>query len=158
MNVRQYPENEQYVPADYVAKVYSQVFDAGTWEDTQYDVFVVSNSTVSDFSFNSDGAKVSFKTGGELRTTGFCNVTIPKNLIYSENTWTVIADGTSLTPTVNEKENYTALHFTYSHDTQIIQIIGTDAIPEFPSWTILPFFVVVTLIMLFVRIKIQRKD
>jgi hypothetical protein len=137
--------NEQYIPADDAAKFYSQIFDAGTWEDTQYDVFVVSNSTVSDFSFNSDGARVRFKIEGEPGTMGFCNVTIPKNLLYAENTWTVLVDGISVTPTVNEEENYTNLHFTYNHSTKTVEIIGTDAIPEFPSWT--PLIVTLTAVL-----------
>ena len=158
LNVRQYDENEQYIPADYIAKFYSQIFDAGTWEDTQYDVYIVSNSTVSNFSFNSDGARVSFKIEGEPETMGFCNVTIPKNLLYAENTWTVLVDGISVTPTVNEKENYTNLHFTYRHSTKTVEIIGTDAIPEFPSWTpTLLVLVVLAVAVAMYKRKLSRK-
>jgi len=150
--------NEQYIPADYAAKFYSQIFDAGTWEDTQYDVYVVSNSTVSDFSFNSDGARVSFKIEGEPGTMGFCNVTIPKNLLYAENTWTVLVDGISVTPTVNEEENYTNLHFTYNHSTKTVEIIGTDAIPEFPSLTpLLVMIVTILVIAVIYRRKLQNR-
>jgi N-acetylneuraminic acid mutarotase len=148
--------NEQYIPADYVAKFYSQSFDAGTWEDTRYDVFVVSNSTVSDFSFNHENTLIRFDVEGEEGTIGFCNVTIPKNLLDAENTWAVLVDGTSVTPTVNKKENYTNLHFTYSHSTKTVEIIGTDAIPEFPSWTILPLLIVATLVGVIIRNKIIK--
>ncbi|WGM90308.1 MAG: kelch repeat-containing protein [Candidatus Bathyarchaeum tardum] len=148
--------NEQYTPAGHVPEFYSQVFDAGTWEDTQYTVFVVSNSTVSDFSFNPEGAQVSFKIEGELGTMGFCNVTIPKNLLYAKNAWTVLVDGISVTPTVNQKENYTTLHFTYSHDAQTIQIIGTDAIPEFPSWAILSLVITAMLVTIIYKHRLKR--
>lgn len=155
--------NEQYIPADYVAKFYSQIFDAGTWEDTQYDVYVVSNSTVSDFSFNSDVARVSFKIEGESGTMGFCNVTIPKNLLYAENTWAVLVDGHATTPTVNEKENHTTLHFTYSHSAKTVEIIGTTAIPEFPSWTplLITLVAVVAVAVVYrrsLRKRVQRRN
>lgn len=150
--------NEQYIPADYIGKFYSQSFDAGTWEDTQYDVFVVSNSTVSDFGFDADGARVLFKIEGEPETRGFCNVTIPKNLLDAENTWTVLVDGISVTPIVNKEGNYTTLHFTYSHSTKAVEIIGTDAIPEFPSWTpTLLILIVLAVTVAIYKRKLTRK-
>lgn len=48
---------------------------------------------------------------------------------------------------------------TYNYDYfPLMNPIETQVIPEFPSWIVLPFFVLVTLIMIFVRNKIQRKD
>ena len=150
--------NEQYIPtSDYIAKFYSQLFDAGTWETTQYNVHVVSNSTVSDFNFNSGDARISFKIEGEQGTMGFCNVTIPKNLLYSENTWVVLVDGTSVTPSVSEDTTNTYLSFTYNHSTKTVKIIGTEAIPEFPSWTIMPLLIVGTLVGVSIRNKIRKK-
>jgi len=151
--------NEQYTPAGYVAKFYSQSFDAGTWEDTQYDVFVVSNFTVSNFSFSHEDAWIRFDVEGEDGTTGFCNVTIPKNLLDTENTWTVLVNEISVTPTVNEKENYTTLHVTYSHSTKTVKIIGTTAIPEFPSWTpALLVLIVLAVTLATYKRKLPRKQ
>ena len=116
-----------------VAPIY--LFDAGTWEWTQYNVDIISNSTVSDFSFNPEGALIQFNVEGEDGTTGFCRVTIPKDLLYAEGNWVVFVDGNSVTPRVNEDLNSTYLYFTYDYTTKTIEIRGTDAIPEFPSWT-----------------------
>jgi len=151
--------NEQYTPAGYIPDFYSQIFDAGTWEDVQYDVFVVSNSTVSNFSFNHENTLIRFDVEGEDGTTGVCNVTIPKNLLDTENTWTVLVDEISVTPTVNEKENYTTLHVTYSHSNKTVKIIGTTAIPEFPSWTpALLVLIVLAVTLATYKRKLPRKQ
>jgi nitrous oxidase accessory protein len=60
-----------------------KTFDAGTWEWTQYNVDIISNSTVSDFRFNPEGALIKYVVTGENGTTGFCRVTIPKDLLYT---------------------------------------------------------------------------
>jgi len=116
------------------------IFDAGTWEGKKYNVNVVSNSTVSEFSFDPEGTRIRFNVMGENETTGFCNVTIPKGLLNTEGSWAVLVDGASVTPTVNEDASNKYLHFTYNHGTKTVEIIGTDAIPEFPSWVPLLFF------------------
>jgi parallel beta-helix repeat protein len=123
------------------------IFDAGIWEWTQYNVYVISNSTVSDFSFNPEDALIQFNVTGETGTTGFCNVTIPKGLLRTEGTWIVLVDDNPIIPAVNEDASNTYLYFTYNHSTKTAEIIGTDAIPEFPSWTILPLTMIAALIV-----------
>ena len=113
------------------------IFDAGMWEWTPYSVFVLSNSTVSDFNFSPESALIQFDVEGENGTTGFCRVTVPKGLLKTENNWVVLVEDNPVTPTVNEDEVSTYLYFTYNHSAKTVEIIGTDAIPEFPSWTLL---------------------
>ena len=132
------------------------IFDAGIWEWTQYNVYVISNSTVSDFSFNPEDALMRFNVEGENGTTGFCRATIPKDLLHSEDNWIVLVDGNSVTPKVNEDPNNTYLYFIYPHSTKTVEIIGTDAIPEFPSWIILPLFIVASLVVIIIRNKIRK--
>jgi len=112
------------------------IFNAGTWEGKKYNVYVVSNSTVSEFSFDPEGTLIRFNVMGETGTAGFCRVTIPKELLYADETaWAVLVDGNPVTPSVNEDESSTYIYFTYNQSTKTVEIIGTDAIPEFPSWT-----------------------
>jgi len=136
------------------------VFDAGLWEWTQYYVDVISNSSVSDFSFNpEEGDLIRFIVNGENGTAGFCRVEIPKDLLYTEGNWIVLVDGNVITPTVNEDQNSSYLYFTYQQSstlTKTVEIIGTVAIPEFPSWTILPLFATATLIVILVRKRLMR--
>jgi len=134
------------------------IFDAGTWEWTSYNVDVISNSTVSDFSFNPETALVQFSVEGETGTTGFCRVTIPKDLLDAEDYWTVLVDGASVTPTVNEEANNTYLYFTYQHSIKTVEIIGTDAIPEFPSWTpLLIMLIAVLAVVVVYKRKLQNR-
>jgi nitrous oxidase accessory protein len=134
-----------------------KTFDAGTWEWTQYNVDIISNSTLSDFSFNPEGALIRYTVIGETGTTGFCRVTIPKDLLYADVNWLVLVNGTSVTPIVNEDINNTYLYFTYQHSTKTVEIIGTTAIPEFPSWTLLPLFAIVTLAVVICRNRLRKK-
>jgi parallel beta-helix repeat protein len=132
------------------------IFDAGIWEWTPFTVFVVSNSTVSDFSFRPESALIQFDIEGENGTTGFCKVTIPKGLLNTEENWTILIDGNSIVPIVNEDTINTYLYFNYNHSAKTAEIIGTEAIPEFSSWTILSLLLVSTLIVIFIRNKIKR--
>jgi parallel beta-helix repeat protein len=134
------------------------IFDAGIWEWTPYNVFVFSNSTVSDFSFKPENTMIQFNVDGENGTIGFCNVTIPKDLLNTEDNWTILVDGDSVTPTVNEDASNTYLYFTYNHSTKTIEIIGTTAIPEFPSWTpLLIALVAVVAVAVIYRRKLSHR-
>ncbi|MGD0159929.1 MAG: NosD domain-containing protein [Candidatus Bathyarchaeia archaeon] len=103
------------------------------------DVQVVSNSTVSDFQFNSTA--LLFDVTGENGTTGFCRISFPTALINGN--LTVFVNGTevpyNLLPESNSTESY--LYFTYSHSTKQVTII-----PEFPTFILFPLFIIATLI------------
>jgi len=141
---------------NYPLMVPIKIFDAGTWEWIPFNVDVVSNSTVSGFSFNPESALIRLNIDGEDGTTGFCRVTIPKDLLTAEDSWTVLVDGASVTPTVNEDASNTYLYFTYNHGTKTVEIIGTDAIPEFPSWAILPLLLVATLVAILCKKRLPK--
>ena len=91
----------------------------------------------------------------ETGTTGFCRVTIPKDLLNTEGNWIVLVDSSIVIPTVNEDSNSSYIYFTYSHSTKTVELIGTDAIPEFPSWMILPLIMIVTLFAVVFRKKLS---
>jgi parallel beta-helix repeat protein len=127
-------------------------FDAGTWSGVTYNVDVVSNSTVSDFYFNPvEGAFIRFNVTGKSGTAGFCRATIPKNLLWVEDGWTVLMGGEPITNyTIISDENCTYLYFTYNHSTKTVIIQGTHVIPEFPSFLILPLFMIATMLAVIV--------
>jgi parallel beta-helix repeat protein len=134
------------------------IFNAGTWEEEKYNVNVVSNFTVSEFSFDPEGTRIRFNVMGETGTTGFCRVTIPKELLYADETeWAVLVDGNPVTPSVNEDENSAYIYFTYSQNTKTVEIIGTDAIPEFPSWIVLPLVIATILLILIYKKDLPKK-
>ena len=132
------------------------VFDAGTWEETQYNVYVLSNSAVSHFSFDREDTLIQFNLECENGTTGFCNVTIPKDMLTAEDSWTVLVDGAYVTPIVNEDATDTYLYFAYNHSAKTVEIIGTTAIPEFPSWIILLLLIAATLVAIIYKQRLKR--
>jgi parallel beta-helix repeat protein len=135
-----------------------QIFDAGTWEWTQYNVDLVSNSIVSDFSFNPEAITIQFTVEGETGKTGFCRATIPKDLLHTANIWNVLVDGEPVTSTAYKDPVNAYIYFTYQHSTKNIEIIGTTAIPEFPSWIILPLILAYATTIILAKKKIPQKS
>ena len=133
-------------------------FDAGIWEWNNFNVIVSSNSSIiSDFSFNPDDTLIRFKVGGGYGTTRFCRITVPKNLLHAEGDWIVLVDGVSVSPVIDEDATNTYIYFTYNHSNTAVEIIGTYAIPEFPSWIILPLLLIVTIAITVYRRKLKKK-
>ena len=51
------------------------------WDEVVYSVMFMSNSTISRFQFNALQKMISFNVTGQDSTLGFCNLTIPNNLV-----------------------------------------------------------------------------
>jgi len=118
-----------------------------------YYVTIESNSSVYNFAFNEKYAvddwrgETSFNVTGPTGTTGFCNVTIPKNLTYGAP-WLVLVDGAAKGYASGDIDaTSTWLYFTYTHgDTpSLIQIYGTWVVPEFSAPTLLMTLLIVAL-------------
>jgi hypothetical protein len=127
------------------------------WENVDYPVLILSNSTVSNFTFNQSEAKISFNLTGSSGTQGYCNITIPKNLLKG-NPWTITINNTPITD-FNQTENTTHnfLYFTYTHtSTLYVTIQGTEVIPEFPSVLIL--LVLLSTILVATTLLKRRKN
>jgi parallel beta-helix repeat protein len=121
------------------------VFDAGSYDGFQYNVDVVSNSTVSVFRFNAtEGPLLRFRVAGQNETAGFGRVTIPKRLLWVDDRWNVTMDKEPVSYTRNADENHTYLYFTYQHSAKIVEIRGTYVIPELKSPAILLSALVLT--------------
>jgi parallel beta-helix repeat protein len=110
---------------------------------SEYHVQTICNSTVSDFQFN--GTAINFNVSGENDTTGFCRICIPTALMNV--TYKVYVNDTevsyNLLPCSNETYSY--LYFNYTYSTQEVVIM-----PEFPSFLILPLFMIATLLAVIV--------
>jgi hypothetical protein len=115
------------------------------FDGSVFPVSVVSNSTISDFSFNQSLKEISFNVTGSDGTVGFCNMTLPNTLVQDlwQDTFTVLIDGEEPIQMNNWTDGtYTYVYFTYLHSEHEVAII-----PEFPAWTsILPILLVFTII------------
>ena len=123
-------------------------FDAGKWEWTQYYIDLVSNSSVSNFSFSPTENLISFTVTGNYQTQSFCRIIIPKAMLNSETGWTVLMDGEPTSYSIEEDATFARLSFSYDGSTRTVKVIGTDAIPEFPSWIIVPLLLIATLLIM----------
>lgn len=88
-------------------------------EQTFY-VYTLSNSTVSNFKFNQLMNELSFLINGPHSTTGFCNTTIPRNLL--DGNFTVTFDNTQITHLLTQNNTCSFIHITYTHSTHEIKI------------------------------------
>jgi len=117
--------------------------------DKNFTVVTLSNSRVSSIALNVATKTMSFNVTGPGGTMGFCNVTIPIDLL-KDNPWLVRFDGADVTAktVINDNGTHTFIYFTYNQSAHLVEIIGTWVVPEFPSAIILPFFITISLIAL----------
>jgi signal peptidase I len=129
---------------------YRRTFDAGIWNNVTYDVTIETNSTLyspygaasvepanytsGNFLFDKANRTVKFDITGYLSqaNSGFCNVTIPKDLLRSDSLtgWRVHLNSTSTNYSVNEDSTHTFIYFTYDNPTYTVEITGTTALSE----------------------------
>jgi len=100
-------------------------------ENTTHSIIILSNSTLSSFDFDALRKQICFNVAGPSSTTGYCYVTIPKELLWCDNSeqWQVLVNNTLIEDRkVMDVANYTYVYFTYNHSVQGVQIIGTYAV------------------------------
>ena len=110
----------------------------------QFKISIYCNSTVGtairgvSFLFSQQERQIRFNVTGPSNTTGFCNVTIPKQLLNCTNLaeWEVRLDGVPMSfpnfPTPTDNETHTFVYFTYNHSTRKVQVNGTNVIGNLP--------------------------
>jgi len=122
-----------------------------TWEEKNYPVTTICNSTISAFQFNYANRTIEFNVTVE-EGIGFCRVTIPKIIIQDvwDGNYTVLVnrEGPIMMNNWTDTEN-TYIYFTYQQSEHEVIII-----PEFPIWTSL----LIILIMLTGSIAIYKRN
>lgn len=94
-----------------------------------FNIVTVSNSTISNLLFNGAGKCITFIATATSGTVGFCNITIPENLLVPP--YTLEIDGNPLQPYMHSNGTHTLIHLIYAHSAHTVKITGTAAIPEF---------------------------
>ncbi len=116
-------------------------------DDEEYQVKVDSGSTILGFEFNQTEKKMSLNVSGLSGTSGYCDVWVPEGLLWG--TFSLKMDGYPLV----EGDNYNITHegayykfdIAYIHSSHSIEIVGSQVIPEFQAWMVLPLFIAATL-------------
>jgi len=145
-------------------------FNVGTWNNISYHIFVETNSsflcscpdpksvlpniTYYNFSFNESLRTVEFDISGYISkaTAGFCNVTIPKNLLRCDslNDWQVKLNETNTNYLAVDNETHTFIYFSYDQPVYTVTITGKIGIPEYPSLIVPLSFMTATLLAIIV--------
>jgi len=124
-----------------------------------FNVTMISNSTISDFDFSESQMYISFNVTGPAGKAGYCNVTIPNDLLQG-NPWKIYVNSTDCTSlcSITGNDTHAFIYIPYTCSTNIIKIEGTSAIPEFPSALILPLFMILTMLAVnFAKKRIYQK-
>ncbi|MEM3627967.1 MAG: hypothetical protein QXJ11_06760 [Candidatus Bathyarchaeia archaeon] len=133
------------------------------WEEETYRVIFDTNSTIENFNFDRDQQQFSFNVTGEPGTTSYCNISIPKALLYAApESWVIMVDGHQLQYpdeyNVTETDTHTFIYFIFTHSTHTIIIQGTEVVSEFDAAMLLSLLLITTLLVVSTnRIKIKRK-
>jgi parallel beta-helix repeat protein len=127
---------------------------------TDYVITTVSNSTVFEVSVNVTSKKLGLNVTGPSGTTGFCNITVPAELMWGD--FTLYLDEAVLIEGVDYVKSSNATHYmfsvTYAHSSHLIEIASTEIVPDFAAWLFLPFLASTTLIGLALRKKMRKQQ
>jgi exo-1,4-beta-D-glucosaminidase len=127
-----------------------------------FKVVTESNYTVGDFvldgtyAANDFRGEINFSVTGLAGTAGFCNITIPKDLMKGEPEWLILVDGISATYHLSENETYTCLYFEFADNTHIVHVHGTWAVPEFLTFASTLLLIIATISAVEARKKAKR--
>jgi parallel beta-helix repeat protein len=126
--------------------------------ETDYVIMTVSNSTVSDLNFDQASKQLSFNVSGPSGTTGFCNITVPAELMSGD--FTLYLDDVALVEGVDYTQSYNGAHYlfsvTYVHSSHVIELVSTEVVPDFAAWLFLPFLMVATLLGFALRKRMKK--
>lgn len=105
-------------------------------EDRTFDIEIASSSIISDFAFSQSEKKLSFTVEADNASrNGVAQLTIPSELLGGEIM--IVRDGQEIPRNeailVIQEDTFYLAEVNYSHDTpHMIEILGTEVIPEFP--------------------------
>jgi hypothetical protein len=118
-----------------------------------------SNSSVSSIFFTPGVPMLYFNVTGANGHTGFCNITIPKNFMWSTiaDGWFVLVNGELVQPQIVTDATNTYIYFTYHHSRNNVTIVTSNAIPEFYTSMFAITLLTATAIGLALRRKLTKK-
>ena len=114
-------------------------------ETQDFNITVFSNSTISNFIFNQTLKELKFNVESLTGTTGFCNVSIPSDLMWGD--FLLSMDDIPLTIDVDYTEIFNSTHYMFSifydHSVHTLRIVSFEVIPDLPSSLLMVLAIVV---------------
>lgn len=120
---------------------------------------VISNSTISMLSFNSEIKELTFNVTGPPDTFGYVDVYISKTLIPYVAGTTAYFDGNSIDYTTTSIEDSWLLHFTYPHSshTVIIKLSETLSVFGLPIMDLAIIGIIIAVICVIAVVLVLRR-
>jgi len=105
--------------------------------------------------FNQIHRYLSFTVSGSESTIGFCNISIPQQMLYAEtDQWLILVGGLPVTYTAITNNTHTWIYFTYPLSIKKVYIFGTNVIPEFPTSIYIAMSLIITILAIATAKKI----
>ncbi|MEM3579643.1 MAG: cohesin domain-containing protein [Candidatus Bathyarchaeia archaeon] len=121
-----------------------------------YVVTIESNSSISSIEFTPRVPLLLFDATGAEGYVGYCNITIPKDFMWSTDGWILLIDGWRATPTITENGQNTYIYFELPGGLHSVALITSNVIPE--SATSLQWFLTaITALMITITIAMRMK-
>jgi hypothetical protein len=133
---------------------------ATTPDSADNEFSVTSNSTISNFTYNSVTQELSFNTNGTSSTTGYAHVCIPKTLVSDVQTIEVNADGKPVTFTSESQDDVWVIFcvYTQSQHAFTVKIPFMQAIsPATTPWIAIIIVIAVLIALVAVAVVIRRR-
>jgi hypothetical protein len=121
---------------------------------------VVSNSTVTNFAYNSTTQQLSFNTNGTKGTTGYVYACIPKALVSDSQTLAVTVDGKAVAFTSESHDDVWVISCTFSQSEHvfIMQIPSLPVVsPATTPWITVVAVIVVLIVLVGLAVVIRRR-
>jgi hypothetical protein len=131
-----------------------------TYNSIDYSVFIDSDSIITapnNLGFDNVAKTITFNV---TTTDGFCNVTVPKNFMWSEpaTDWIVeIDDVPTMTAVITEDATNTYLWFDFAAGEHVILLQSEFAVPEFTGPQMILLLLVATAMIVVATAKISKK-
>ena len=126
--------------------------------ETGFLITTVSNSTVSDLNFNVTSKRLGFNVTGPSGTTGFCNITIPAELMSGD--FSLYIDMLPMFEGIDYSKSFNGTHYlfsiNYTQSNHLIDIYSTIAIPDFAGWFFPPFLMIAALLAFTIRKRMKK--
>ena len=138
-------------------------FAVTTFDKEQFSV--TSNSTLTQFSFDSNSSHLSFSVSGPSGSTGYVNLYIPKTLMANTTHLRVYLDNSQLDYTVESDGDAWRVLFYYSHSSHVV-IVDLSGTPQTAAGEgglnlliyVIPVTAVVIILVVFVALKSGKKN
>jgi parallel beta-helix repeat protein len=130
-----------------------------TFKILSFPVEISSKSSISGLALDTASKTLRLNVTGLSGTNGFCDILVPDDLMWGD--FSLFKDGSPLVKNIDYTEDYNgtyySFHITYAHTSHRIEIVATHAVPEFPSFLVIPLLVATTSIAVLISKRKRPK-